>query len=214
LGLSEGLYHGTITVTAAAATNSPQSIPVTLVIDRPLTGSETLQPRIARSEDDSMETSNGTVKLTAGQLFLGRNFLPAFRLVHVTIPQGAVIESAMLQMYVSGNEGKSIKIRYQGEATGDSAPHNPDPGDLSSRPTTAAFVEDIPEPWTEGGFNPSPELRSIIQEIVDHSDWVSGSSLTLFIADNGSSASRTIGSFESQPSPTKAAILTITYQAP
>jgi len=72
-------------------------------------------------------------------------------------------------------------------------------------------VEDIPEPWTESGFNPSPDLRSIIQEIVDHPDWVSGSSLTLFIADNGSSASRTIGTFESQPSPTKTAILTITY---
>jgi pectate lyase len=214
LGLSEGLYHGTITIKAATATNSPQSIPVTLVIDRPLTGSETLQPRIARSEDDSIETSDGTVKLTAGQLFLGRNFLVAFRLVHVTIPQGAVIESAVLQMYVSGNEGKSIKIRYQGEATGNSGPHNPVPDDLSSRPTTAAFVEDIPEPWTEGGFNPSPDLRSIIQEIIDHPDWASGSSLTLFIADNGSSASRTIGSFESQPSPTKAAILTITYQAP
>jgi hypothetical protein len=210
-GLAEGLYQGAVTVEAEAATNSPQSIPVTLVIDRPPTGSETLQPRIARSEDDSMETSDGTVKLTAGQLFLGRNFLFALRLVHVTIPQGAVIESAMLQMYVSGNAGKSVKIRYQGEATGDSAPHNPVPGDLSSRPTTAAFVDDIPEPWTVGKFNPSPELRSIIQEIIDHPDWVSGSSLTLFIADNGSSASRTIGTFESQPSPTKAAILTITY---
>jgi pectate lyase len=214
LGLSEGLYHGTITVTAATATNSPRSIPVTLVIDRPPTGSETLQPRIARSEDDSTEDSGGTVRLTAGQLFAGRNFLPAFRFVQMTIPQGAVIESAMLQMYGLGNLAKSIKVRYQGEATGDSAPHNPVPGDLSSRPTTAAFVDDIPEPWTVGGFNPSPDLRSIIQEIIDHPDWVSGSSLTLFIADKGSSASRTIGTFESQPSPTKAAILTITYQAP
>jgi hypothetical protein len=132
----------------------------------------------------------------------------------MTIPQGAVIESAMLQMYGLGNLAKSIKVRYQGEATGDSAPHNPVPGDLSSRPTTAAFVDDLPEPWTVGGFNPSPDLRSIIQEIIDHPDWVSGSSLTLFIADKGSSASRTIGTFESQPSPIKAAILTITYQAP
>jgi hypothetical protein len=211
LGLSEGLYHGTITVNATAATNSPRSIPVTLVIDPPPTGSETLQPRIARSEDDSMEDSGGTVKLTAGQLFLGRNFLVAFRFVQMTIPQGAVIESAMLQMYVLGNANKSVKIRYQGEATGDSAPHNPVPGDLSSRPTTAAFVDDIPEPWTVGKFNPSPDLRSIIREIIDHPDWVSGSSLTLFIADKGSSASRTIGTFESQPSPTKTAILTITY---
>jgi hypothetical protein len=210
-GLAEGLYQGAVTVEAEAATNSPRSIPVTLVIDRPPTGSETLQPRIARSEDDSMEDSGGTVKLTAGQLFLGRNFLVAFRFVQMTIPQGAVIESAMLQMYVLGNANKSVKIRYQGEATGDSAPHNPVPGDLSSRPTTAAFVDDIPEPWTVGKFNPSPDLRSIIREIIDHPDWVSGSSLTLFIADKGSSASRTIGTFESQPSPTKTAILTITY---
>ena len=214
LGLSEGLYQGTITVDAAATTNAPQSIPVTLVIDRPPSGSGTVQPRIARSEDDGVEDSGGTVRLTAGQLFAGRNFLPALRFVSVTLPQGAAIESAVLQMYVMGNADKSVKIRYRGEATGDSGPHDLVPGGLSSRPTTAAFVDDTPERWTVGVFNPSPDLRSIIQEIVDHPDWESGNSLTLFIADHGSSASRTIGSFESPPSPTKAATLTITYQAP
>lgn len=214
LGLSEGLYHGTITVTAATATNSPRSIPVTLVIDPPPAGLETLQCRIADGGDDGREYGTGTVKTSEGLLAAGKSYLPAFRFVGVTIPPGAAIESAMLQMYVMGNADKSIKIRYQGEATGDSTPYHQVLSDLSSRPTTAAFVDDIPAPWTVGAFTPSPDLRSIIQEIVDHPDWRSGNSLTLFIADNGSSASRTIGSFESKSSPTKAAILTITYQTP
>lgn len=215
LGLSEGLYHGTITVTAATATNSPRSIPVTLVIDRPPSGSETLQVRIATGGDDGMEYGiGGTVKTSEGLLDAGRSYLLAFRFAGVTIPPEALIESAVLKMYVWGNAMKSIKIRYEGEAAGDSAPFNPISGDLSNRPTTAAFVDDMPEPWIVGDFNPSPDLRSIIQEIVDHPDWNSGNSLTLFIADNGSSANRTIGSFESKSPPAKAAILTITYQAP
>jgi len=213
-GLPEGLYEGQITIEAQGAENSPQSIPVTLVVDPPPAGLETLQLVVASVEGDARELSSGAVKTSEGILPIGKSFLAAFQFVGVTIPPGAVIESAALHMYAAGNEGKNINVRYLGEAGENSAPPNPLQRDLSNRPKTGTFVDDIPGPWTRDQFNPSPDLSSIIQEIVNYPNWVSGNSLTMFIADNGSSASRNIGSFESKPSPTKAAILTTTYQAP
>ena len=213
-GLPEGLYEGQITIEAQGAENSPQSIPVTLVVDPPPAGLETLQLVVASVEGDAREDSSGAVKTSEGILPIGKSFLAAFQFVGVTIPPGAVIESAALHMYAAGNEGKKINVRYLGEAGENSAPLNQLQRDLSNRPKTGTFVDDIPGPWTRDQFNPSPDLSSIIQEIVNYPNWVSGNSLTMFIADNGSSASRNIGSFESKPSPTKAVILTTTYQAP
>lgn len=213
-GLAEGLYQGTVTVEAGTATNSPQSIPVTLVIDSPPTGLETLQIRISSDSDDGSENGNKTVTTSAGLLYPGKSYLLAFRFIGVTIPSGAIIESAVLHLFGLGNLNKTINIRYLGEAAGNSAPLDQIPEDLSRRRKTGAVVDDIPGPWTAGDFNPSPNLRSVIQEIVNHPDWVPGNSLTLFIADNGSTANRSIGSFESKISPAKVAGLTITYQVP
>ncbi|WP_337286659.1 hypothetical protein [Candidatus Methylomirabilis sp.] len=213
-GLTEGVYQGRVTVEAGAATNSPQSIPVTLVIDPPPAGLETLQIRISSGGDDGREDGTGKVRTFEALVSPGKGNLFAFRFVGVTIPPGAIVESAVLHFFGLGNLNKHLNLRYLGEVTGDSVPLTQSTGNLSMRLKTAAFVNDIPGPWTLGDFNPSPNLRSIIQEIVDHPSWVPGNSLTLFIADNGSTANRSIGSFESKTSPTKATALTISYQVP
>lgn len=213
-GLAEGLYQGTVTAKPEGSTNSLEIIPVSLLIGPAPAGPETFQTRIACGGDDGMESGRGTVKTSAAELSPGAGNLIAFRFPHVTIPSGAIIESAVLPMYASDNVQRVIKIRYLGEATGDSEPFKNLSRDLSNRPKTKALVDDIPAPWVLDEFNPSPDLRSIIQEIVDYPDWESGNSLTLFIADNGSTQNRNISAFESKGLRVQTAILKITYQVP
>lgn len=213
-GLTEGVYQGTITVEAGSATNSPQSIPVTVVLDPPPTGLKILQARTSNGSDDGVENGAKTVTTSTTLLSPGKGYLLALRFPEVAIPPGAIIHSAVLHLFGLGNLTKPIDIRYLGEAAADSASLTQSTGNLSTRLKTASFVDDVPGPWTAGDFNPSPNLRSVVQEIVDHPNWMSGNSLTLFIADHGSTANRSIGSLESKPSPTKAAGLTITFQAP
>ena len=92
-GLPVGVYTEDLTIEAAAL-NSPQTIPVTLVVDPPpVDGADTLELRIASGEDDGGETK-GKVKLSKSRLEVGRGQFLAFRFVGVTIPPGAMIESA------------------------------------------------------------------------------------------------------------------------
>lgn len=206
-------YHVLTARARDAAGNTTTSSPVNVtVMNDAGQSSVSLELQIANGQDDASGYSTGTVRTSENSLNLGRNYLLAFRFSNVPIPIGTAITSAVLQMYAVANQANSVNIRYVGENAGNSAPLVQVAGNLSSRPKTSAFVDDIPGSWTVGAFNASPDLRDIIQEIVNHAGWTSGSSLTLFVADNGSIANRKIGSFETLPSPTRAATLVVTYQ--
>jgi hypothetical protein len=219
-GLAGGTYQGTIVVTAPGATNSPRSIAVTLVIDSAPSpppsgeGLVEIEAGIAVKTDDGRESSNGIVRTGESSIDLGRGNLVALRFIDVEIPRGAVIQSAVLELFGISDLTSSVAIRYRAEDAGHSAPFSTATRSLSSRPRTQAFVDDVPAPWSPGGFSASPELKAVVQEVVGRSDWSAGNSLTFVIADNGSARYRRIGSFESSPSPSRAARLTVVYEAP
>lgn len=196
-----------------AAGNTTTSSPVNVIVmNGGGQGSVSLELHIAAGQDDASEYSTGAMRPSENSLNFGRNYLLAFRFPNIPIPTGTAITSAVLQMYAVASQSNSVNVRYVGENAGHSAPLVQAAGNLSNRLRTSASVNDIPGPWTVGAFNASPDLRGIIQEIVNHAGWTSGNSLTLFVADNGSISSRKIGSFETLPSPTKAATLVVTYE--
>ena len=209
-GLSEGIYHGTVTVTATGAAGSPRLIPVTLVVESP-NAVETAQIRVASGADDGREYDSGDVNTTATSHFPGSGRFLALRFRSVPVPPGSTIHSAVLELYSVGDATRSISLRYSGEAVGDSAPLTTAPWNFSHRLRTEAFVDDTPGPWQLSQYNPSPDLSAIIQEIVNHPDWLAGNDLTVFVANHGSAQNRYIGSFETSASPTRAPVLTITY---
>jgi type IV pilus assembly protein PilY1 len=167
---------------------------------------------VGSGADDGREDHLGNLKTTTTVLPVGSDSLAAFRFAGVGIPRGAVISSAVLYLVPLSNTSKHITVRYFGERSGNSAPLGRAGGDLSVRPKTRAFVDDRPAPWPREEFAPSPDLRAVVQEIVAQAGWSPGNSLTIFVADNGSVATRNIGSFESRPGSTKAAVLVVTYR--
>lgn len=211
-GLSEGSFAGTVLIDAADATNSPIAVPVTLTVDPPIMGEQTVEVQIAAGNDDAEEVKKKRVRSAETELHPGKKRLLAFRFSSVPIPPQAIITSAVLQLYAVANVERSIAIRYVGERSGDSAPFARSKRELTNRPKTAAFVDDAPSPWATQAFNGSPDIRAIIQEIVDQADWASGNSLTLFLANTGSDSTRTLSSFEA--SPNEAAVLVVMYQLP
>jgi hypothetical protein len=215
-GLAEGTYQGTVVVTAPGATNSPRSVPVTLVVDpAPPEGDFVeVEADIAVKADDARESSNGAVRTVESAIDVGRGNIVALRFSGVDVPRGAIIQSAVLELFGVSSLTQSVAIRYRAEDVGDSPPFVAATGNLSARPPTQAFVDDVPAPWSPGVHNASPDLRVVVQEVVTRSDWTAGNSLTLLIADNGSARTRRVGSFERSPSPTRAARLTILYEIP
>jgi len=80
-------------------------------------------------------------------------------------------------------------ITIAGEANDDAPTFTNVVGNISSRPATIATVPWSPDPWlTAGDSGPNqrtPDITSIIQEIVDRPGWSPGNSLALVITGTG-----------------------------
>jgi thermitase len=206
------LYEGEnrITVTASdSAGNQGQATLLVSYLPAP-EGTFTLNLQVSARQDDSAETADRSTLPLAYRTYVGKGHINGFHFKKVAIPQGTVIISAKLETYCWGYADKNISINYTGEAADNAGSFTAAKSDLSSRPTTATSLTDQPAAWTKNGFNSSPELRAILQEIVNRPGWQPGSSVNLFILDRGSSSSRGLSLFDQRPQ--NGAKLTITYR--
>jgi hypothetical protein len=166
--------------------------------------------QISAADDDVMAESpsgaqlSGSTYLRLGQRALGLRFRA------VEIPNGAQIVSAYLQLYAGMTE-KSIAL-VQAQATGSAADFGPSQPAVTQRQRTQASVAwdwqgDEPEnTWTS-----SPDLKAIIQEIVNRPDWSSGNALALIYDGKNTLGSGTyFSTWEADPQ--RAAKLQITYR--
>ncbi|MCB9350364.1 MAG: metallophosphoesterase [Lewinellaceae bacterium] len=172
--------------------------------------------KISSSSDDGEERVFGTVNLASGDLDMvsdSRNVAQTIgmRFNNLNIPQGSLISSAYIQF--TADETANINpcdINIYGEASDNSDTFSDTDFAISSRPRTNATVGWTPVDWLNvndaGAAQQTPNLSSIIQEIVNRSGFSSGSSITIIIDGVGR---RTADAFDS--SPAKAPELCIEY---
>jgi hypothetical protein len=114
------------------------------------------------------------------------------RFVDVTIPQGETILSAYVQFDADDVDNDrhvgEAHILIEGELSPNASTFEDTPYNITSRPTTNAIVEWDPARWMEkhlrGPDEATSDISSIIQEIVDQEEWVSGNALVLIFRDN------------------------------
>lgn len=116
------------------------------------------------------------------------NDISAYRYTGVTIPQGATILDARIQYHVDQtNPDVPIVVVFHGEDVDDSAVLTSANFDISSRTNTTASVSWSVPDWVsvsdEGAAQLTPDLSSIVQEIVDRLGWVSGNDMTIMLND-------------------------------
>ena len=107
----------------------------------------------------------------------------------LTIPPGAIITNAFIQFQVDETHSGVANLVIEGEATDSALSFTSANGNISSRVLTGAAVGWTPAPWTTVGEARSdqrtPDVTSIIQEIVDRSGWSNGNSLAVIISGTG-----------------------------
>jgi hypothetical protein len=141
------------------------------------------------------------------------------RFQNITIPQGSQIQSAYLRLTAypdSLNLQTNCKLKIRGNITSNSSSFSTS-GDYTGRAKTSATVtwdsQSVPSlgTWLSDTVYQSPNIASVIQEIVNQGGWASGNALTLFVEDNGSNSGsmRVAHAFDSTP--TKAPELVINY---
>ncbi|HEU4419826.1 MAG TPA: hypothetical protein VFT55_12890, partial [Planctomycetota bacterium] len=147
---------------------------------------------IATSFDDAEERP-GSVNLTSGDLELvvdgSSNQVVGLRFVNLTIPAGSTITSAYVQFTTDDATSTPTQLTIAGQASDNAPMFAGMAGNISSRPRTTATVAWAPAAWTidlEAGPNQrTPNLASIVQEIVNRPGWSPGNAIVFVITGTG-----------------------------
>ena len=148
--------------------------------------------RVAASSDDAEENASGRVGTTSSDLEVtyDRSFQTVgMRFSGTAIPAGANIVNAYIQFQTDETQSVATSLTIQGEDTDNAGSFLKETRNISSRPRTAAAVSWFPPAWTtvgEAGPNQrTPDITSVIQEIVNRPGWSSDNAMVLIITGTG-----------------------------
>lgn len=170
----------------------------------------------ANANDSEENIANGAIDLWSSDLELtydnpnSRNQIVALRYESTSIPAGSTIDNAYITFAADETSSGSTSITFWAEDIDNSNALTTTAYNLSSRTKTSTSVDwnNIPAWNTVGQTHDSPELKTVIQEVVDRSGWISGNTLTILIEGSGSRTAESYGG-----NAALAPVLHITYTA-
>jgi MSHA biogenesis protein MshQ len=175
----------------------------------------TLDARVAADADDTWNFGTTWTNSTAPRAgeSAGANYDASLRFTNVTIPSGATIDSAYLEVVCNLAQATTVRTNVFGEdADNPAAPTSS--ADFLGRTLTTEVVLWSTGNWALDSVNDSPDLAAVIQEIVDRGGWASGQAMQLFWKDDtgytDTNYKRTYGYGND---PAKAALLHLVYTA-
>jgi len=146
---------------------------------------------VAVSSDDAEQENDEMDSLTDDDLDAGWEGAPedqnilttGLRFRDVSIPKGAVINSAFIQVW--SHEGKSAedvaRVTIAGEAN-DTPETYTEEALITDRPrTNAEVLWEVAEEWEIWEMYQTPNLKDIVQEIVDREGWEPGNAMAFMM---------------------------------
>jgi|GEM_PF-426534 len=155
------------------------------------TGSVTSAP-LAVSDDAEQALNNGTVLTNSTSLEMGFDNndpsdpqLVGMRFPDITVPQGAVITGAAIVFTAESNANGTANLTFRAEASDDALTFSTANDNIGSRVLTNALVSwNVPN-WTNNQSYTSPDLSSLVQEVVGRAGWASGNDLAVVVSGTG-----------------------------
>lgn len=173
--------------TAATATATIPVRPSGTVL--PPKGQRSVDVRITSSGDDAEENASGGVNLTHATLELVNDSglqTVGLRFTGINIPQGAKIVNAYIQFKSAAVSSNAVTLYVRGQAVGNAPSFSAASMNLSSRPLTMENIVWKPSAWTSAGMadvtQATPNLASLVQEIVNRTDWSAGNAMVFLIS--------------------------------
>jgi len=162
----------TITVTAPP----PPGTPVSVVV------------QVNGATDDVNEV-NGALEGNAGTAWLGNGgsttSFAGFRFTGVSVPRGAAIAAAHLDMYSAQDQWIGVSFTIVGDASGNSAPFTSSARPSQRPATTANVAHSSNTRWLPNTWYSLNDIKTIIQEIVNRPDWQAGNTLSIVLKGTG-----------------------------
>jgi hypothetical protein len=174
---------GTTTTTAPGGPTTTTTLPPVRTI---------VEVRVTTGADDAEERADGTVNLTSTDLemvFDRSDQTVGMRFASLAVPRGAAVAEAWVQFQVEEATAGGTMLSIAGEAHDDAAPFVAAARGISGRPRTVARVPWTPPSWPTVGAAASaqrtPDIKAVVQEIVDRPGWASGNALVLVVTGSG-----------------------------
>ncbi|MDP3941210.1 MAG: right-handed parallel beta-helix repeat-containing protein [bacterium] len=177
----------------------------------PLGGNQVTLVVAANSDDAEEDLTTGAVDLVSTDLeFISDGSAVqtvGMRFDSVAIPKGATITSAYLEFTADEAHSETTNLTLFGEAIDNATTFTTGVNNISNRPKTTASVawSSLPS-WSIGNKYQTPDLKSIIQEVINRSGWQSGYALSIIVTGTGH---RTAEAFDGDSA--NAAKLVVTY---
>lgn len=142
------------------------------------------------------------------------------RFAGITIPKGSTIDTAYITFTAKASQsGTVVNTRITGEDTDNAATFS-NKADFDTRyaaHTTAVVDWDGLAAWTLDTEYQGPEIKTVIQEIIDRASWASGNAMVLFwqdFDDRSTAQAATRQGYSHNADPNKAPLLHIEYTPP
>ena len=220
--VAASLIFAIATMTFAAFASLTQSKTLPNLINVKYESSSTIVVQVEASRDDAgawwdwsgyywvwtLDRSH----ISVGGFTNGPKYNGGLRFTNVQIPQGAEIVSAALKTCSDQTcDGTGARWNIYGQDAGDCNQFSTQQ-DFLARPKTTAKVDTGFWPgWVEGQWYQTPDISTIIQEIVNRSDWQPGNGLALLLY--GHDEARTTHEIRSyDANPNQAAIIEVTFE--
>ncbi len=187
--------------------------------------------RVSQSADDAEEQKQGTY-FSIGHSYYNSPDLDlarykesgswnktyvGVRFQNIAVPKGRTIKRAYIQFTGWRRydyTGEATSLRIHGQAADTTAAFGTSAFNISSRPQTTASVDWINVPdWATDQFDnatKSPDLKTIIQEIVDRDGWQKNNSMAFIIEGIGDVGKRDAYAWDQDPN--KAPLLHIEFE--
>lgn len=194
------------TATHTAIPPTPTSVPTTTATaTAPSVTNTIVEVRVNRAADDVEERlADGAMYDDSSDLELGND--PAFlgdqtvglRFTGLNIPQGAKITHAYIEFETDSVSQETTSLTFFAHASDDAPAFTSTAYNLTGRIKSVASVgwTNIPTWNTVNETHQSPELSTLIQEIVNRGGWVAGSSMVFIIEGTGT---REAESYDGEP---------------
>ena len=166
----------------------------------PLAWAQTFDRQIQSSSDDAEEKFDGSnVTTTSSDIEMvydswnsqGLQTL-GLRFDNITIPANSLITNAYIQFTADESTSGNVTLTIKGEDVANSSTFSASSNNISNRPTTTASVvwSSIPS-WADnqaGVAQRSPDLSTIVTEVMGSNGWQHGNPITFIITGTGNSS--------------------------
>ncbi len=183
----------------------PHRLPTLEIVFQDGAGTVTLKRVVNERADDAFDVTpagalprrNGSPDVRLGRGPAGERFTAGFRFRDVYVPAGAVILSARLYLpAISSLQGDRLDLTLFAQASDDTAPF-----DASSMPSARPLsVANVPwfvaARWSPDQLVASPDVRTLVEEVLARPGWHSGHALTLLALEHASTGSRAVHAFD------------------